>query len=194
MPRRTSFVKHLRLVMPEAASSQGLPATDAPVFISPQIDVPQRCPACGVTYTALVYQTGYPTQSQHWHEREGGIYFFVTDHLPSLLALTQSTGWLAAVIPLGKTMSHSSDGASRAEAVRVTAIAAWCSTRELDGHEYPGRLHRPHRLDKGLLYAYPGYRHDGDLLLPVCGPDEIDVEDAPLRFIVRDGVVAFSMR
>jgi hypothetical protein len=65
---------------------------------------------------------------------------------------------------------------------------------ELDGHEYPGRIHRPHRLEEGIVYHYPGYRYGGDVLLPLCEHDEIDLEDAPLRFHIRDGTVSFSRR
>jgi hypothetical protein len=45
----------------------------APVFFSPNIDRLHHCGLCTATFTPLVYQTGYTTQSQHDHETVGGM-------------------------------------------------------------------------------------------------------------------------
>jgi hypothetical protein len=73
---KPSCVKSLLLVLPEIAQQRGIRA-EAPVFISPNIDRPHQCRLCTATFTPLVYQIGYTTQSQHWHETDGGIYYFV---------------------------------------------------------------------------------------------------------------------
>lgn len=58
------YVKQLRLVPPEEAGMLGIPV-EAPAFISPIILFNRRCPVCPITYTPLLYQTGYVTQAPH---------------------------------------------------------------------------------------------------------------------------------
>jgi hypothetical protein len=65
---------------------------------------------------------------------------------------------------------------------------------ELDGHAYPAQPHETHEIDEGLLYPFSGGRRGWDILLPLCERVEISVEEAPLRFVVRDGQVSFRKR
>jgi hypothetical protein len=136
-----------------------------------------------VSYSPLVYATGRVSAAPHYHRDRGGVYFYVvTDSLAFLDALIEHAGWIATIDPLGTTtVDPGGDyGTGRAEAVLVTSIAAWCQSNELDGHEYPELPHGTHRIDEGLLYHYPGYRRGWDVLLPLCGHEEIDSEDASL--------------
>jgi hypothetical protein len=199
MGRPPYYVKTLRLVPPDVANQLGIPA-EAPTFLSPLVRGAQACsvPTCDVVYTPLMYATGRVSAASHYHRNCGGVYFYVvTDSLDFLDALLDHAGWLAGLEPRGTTMIDPPGrdyGTGRAEAVLVKAISAWCMNRELDGHEYLGRPHGRHLVEEGLLYHYPGSRQNRDLLLPVCDRGEIDVEYAPLRFMVRDGQVFFTQR
>jgi hypothetical protein len=203
MERPASYIKTLRLVSPAAANQLGIPA-EAPVFLSPLVRGAQACstPTCSVTYTPLMYATGRVSTAPHFHRKSGGVYFYVvtdvvTDSVAFLDALVEHTGWIATVEPLGITAMYPGRGygSGRAEAVLVRSITAWCRNRELDGHEYPAQPHETHQIDEGLLYPFSGGRRGWDvLLLPLCDRVQVAVEEAPLRFVVRDGTVCFRQR
>jgi hypothetical protein len=59
MPRRTYFLKRLRLVHLTVANRLGI-AAEAPTVLSPAVHEPRRCDRCPVTYTPLIYQPRPP--------------------------------------------------------------------------------------------------------------------------------------
>jgi hypothetical protein len=69
---RRYFIKHLRLVTPEGSGKVGIPS-EAPTFVAPMVEAGRSCPVCTVTYTPLLYQTGYITEAHHFHDTSGGI-------------------------------------------------------------------------------------------------------------------------
>jgi hypothetical protein len=83
---------------------------------------------CNATFSPLVYQTSHLTSSQHYHDDQGGISFFLTHPPPFTNWLLERTGWVAYVEPVGKTWIEPSGSCrtGRAEAVYVRAITAWC--------------------------------------------------------------------
>jgi hypothetical protein len=192
----TYYVKVLRLVPPATANRLGIPA-EAPTFLSPGVVTPHRCWACWVTFTPLVYQTGQLTTAQHYHKNRGGIYFIVTDYSPLLFlyALTGRTGWLAHIEPVGKTwiQAASGQGHGRSEAVRITKIVARCRYNANYRRVYDCQ-HRGYALNTGILYQEPFWDCDSAMLLPVCGPDDMPVHQAPFSFRIQDGAVYFTQR
>jgi hypothetical protein len=186
-------IKSLRLVLPEAARQYGI-AADAPVFLSPNIVGPHRCSACSVTYTPLVYQAGYTTRSHHWHDHEGGIYFYVADSAHVIATQAAQTGWLAYVEPVGKNVITGAHY-GRAEAVSVRQITAWCLGHEPADCCIVDEAPVVHPVAEGALVAYPQLRGHPPLLLPVCcTPVEGDGAVVPFTFRVRDGTVVFTHR
>jgi hypothetical protein len=201
MMSTTYYVKTLRLAPPEVARALGISASESPVFLSPIIDMPRHCACCGQPYKPLRYATGQITRAANLHMADGGIYTFITTDLGFLDSLDAYTGWVALVEPLGqiKFGTISGDSCARVEAVRTLQIMAYC----LDRATSPRTTHArgATALAEGILLVCPprprqrrvnSDKHPGDLL-PLCGPHELlDGEQAPLRFKIRDGQVAFS--
>jgi hypothetical protein len=205
MPRKTYFVKTLRLVTPRIANSLGIPA-EAPTFLSPEVDEPRRCDSCPVTYTPLVYQAGELTHTQHYHEESGGIYFYTTTSLRVVASLAQMSGFIASLEPIGQLHIERARGDryGRAEAVRTREIAIYCQHRQTC---LRGLLVHPRddcELQEGILLELPSPNstrrclfHDskpGDLL-PLCGTDEPqEREHAAFHLHVHDGTLGYSIR
>jgi hypothetical protein len=205
MPRKTYFVKTLRLVTPRIANNLGIPA-EAPTFLSPAVDEPRRCDRCPVTYTALVYQAGEVTHAQHYHEESGGIYFHATTSLRVVASLAEMSGFIASLEPVGQLRIERAGGDryGRAEAVRTREIAIYCQHRQTC---LRGLLVHPRdycELQEGILLELPspnstrrGLFYDskpGDLL-PLCSTDELqERERAAFHFHVRDDTLGYSIR
>jgi hypothetical protein len=197
----TYYVKTLRLAPPEVAHALDIPASEAPVFLSPIIDTLRHCACRGQPYTPLRYAPGQITRAANFHSADGGIYTFVITDLKFLDSLDAYTGWVALVEPLGQIRfgTISGDACARVEAVRTLRIMAYC----LDRATSPRTTHTggATALAEGILLVCPSHprqrrvnsdKHPGDLL-PLCGPHELlDGEQAPLRFKFLDGQVYFS--
>lgn len=97
------YVKLVRLAEPRFLNRLGIPA-EAPTFLSPQIVGSYRCTLCKATYSPLMYAPYAIVSAQHFHEKRGGINFFVTNNLLALARLLLCYGWLAQVEPIGKTI------------------------------------------------------------------------------------------
>src|SRR2546421_9904847 len=200
-----TFYKALRLVMPERAADRDIPA-DAPAFVSPIIQWARICPLCGSIYRPLAYQVGHVTIADHMHSDCGGIYCYILSPLSRIAPLATSTGFVAAVEPLGTMTRRTLCGRRCAlvEAVRTIQIMAYCLhplTSSRGRGRHPSRLLA---LTEGILLARPtapprGRRlsydtHPGDLL-PLCGPDELySDEQAPFSFQCREGTMVLAYR
>jgi hypothetical protein len=122
----TYYVKTLRLAPPEVAHALGIPAVEAPVFLSPIIDTLRHCACRGQPYKPLRYATGQITRPANFHTTDGGIYTFVTTDPGWIDSLDVYTGWVALVEPLGRIRfgTISGDSCARVEAVRTLQIMA----------------------------------------------------------------------
>jgi hypothetical protein len=204
MPRTTYFVKTLRLVTPGIANSLGIPA-EAPIFLSPAIDMPRFCGTCRRTYSPLVYQTGQVTVAQHYHDI-GGIYCYVTTSLRIIARLAAMSGFIATLEPIGQLRIErvGGDRYGRAEAVRTKAIAVYCQHRATC---IRGLLTRPCdliELQEGMLVEHPSpiaprCRFTRDCkegsLFPLCDAEELEErERGAFHFQVRDSTLYFSIR
>jgi hypothetical protein len=193
---RDYYIKTLRLVPHEFAYHTGAPAVAAPVFLSPMVEIGHRCLRCMRMYSTLVYQAGEVTRAQHYHETDGGIYFFIA-HSPTAPAEHASrTGWIAHIKPLGASaIPDDADGTyGRAEAIHCTRISAWCVRGTPTVQPLMRRRHKSHKLDAGLLVACrisDVYPH---LLVPICDQEDLLARDARLSFQIRGGAVFFSRR
>jgi hypothetical protein len=188
------YVKTLRLAPPQLVNRLGIPA-ETPVFLSPQVNNAQRCASCGVTYSPLLYAVGRITTAQHFHDDcGGGIYIVLTSSLAFTASLAVRSGWIAEVEPIGKTSVVSGDGTCRAETVLVRAITAWCMHHSMAVGDILNRQHTEHVLTEGIVFAHPAWRHEPGNLLPLCGPDDLELQRAPFRFQVRDDIVYFQQR
>jgi hypothetical protein len=195
MSNRTYNFKHLRLVPAERAQRLGIHA-ETPVFVSPFIDGKQRCPVCRVCFTPLVYQAGYEVRAQHYHETDGGIYFYLA-RLPRLYkALAERSGWVLQVEPLGETAISNGPPyrSGRAEAVRCIAMSAWCMCQSWDVEKLVHTRHRGHLISSGQLLLFPGATCQPGSFLPVCDQEALPSPYVPLRFQIRDGTVYFSQQ
>src|SRR5258708_1296251 len=72
--------KELTLITPKKSQELGIPG-ETPLLISPRIitsyiEGRTICEVCGVKFTPLIYQAGYTTLSQHFHQTLGGIYWY----------------------------------------------------------------------------------------------------------------------
>jgi hypothetical protein len=189
------YVKQLRLVTPEGAGKVGIPS-EAPTFVSPMVDTASSCRVCTVTYTPLVYQTGYETRAHHFHAASGGIYFYVLKQARLYKALLEQTGWMAQVVPLGN-MVTSDDGSGaigRSPAVRCGRIDAWCMCHVHDVYHFTHNRHLGHPIATGQLFAFPHAICGFHLLLPVCDEHDLPPHLAPFRFQTCDGTVYFTQR
>lgn len=126
---RPAIYKALRLISPEQANDLGI-AAEAPVFVSSFINHAYPCEECGVTYTPMVYQTGYMAESQHFHQTEGGIYSCV--NLESALRQTMQYRGIVFIgisEPIGQLLIEPygslGDFISRSEMLRINAIKAY---------------------------------------------------------------------
>jgi hypothetical protein len=204
MPRRTYYLKTLRLVTPAIAHRLGIKA-EAPVFLSPFITGFRGCNACRRTYTPLVYQTGLVTEAQHFHEDCGGIYFYATTSLTAVASHMEQGGFFASLEPLGKTYINRKRGAGRwgrAEAVRTTAISVYCQHRTTCTRGAINYWCITYELTSGLLVEHPfpisAYCNlsrgcnKGNLLALCCGEGLPERVRAPFRFTVRDGEVFYT--
>jgi hypothetical protein len=189
------FVKQLRLTPVDLACQLDIPV-EAPVFLSPNINRQERCRYCPVLYGAIVYQTGYVAAAHHWHERTGGIYFYVRYSGYFHGELVERTGWLARIEPLGKTwIEDTCCGCfGRAEAVRCISISAWCMASAWGIRSVVPQPHKPHPIDHGCLLRLPLDHDHAGLLVPLCDQAEVPERYTPLRFHIRDGAVFFSQR
>jgi hypothetical protein len=180
------YIKLLRLVTPGAARSMGVEA-EAPVFVSAGTSGRRQCPACQMTYSPMVYQTGYETVAQHFHGREGGIYLYVVED-PDEQQVRCAPGWLAQMEPIGRLVVHG--GIGQVAAVRVLAIEARCMGQVA----YNSRTlrHDSHLLTEGRAWRNPAAYQSCDLH-PVCDKICVPARNTPFRFTLRDGQVFFSM-
>jgi hypothetical protein len=195
---RNYYLKQLRLLPAETASTLGLPA-EAPTFVSPIIGEQNRCVLCPVTYTPLCYQVGYITYAQHQHETGGGIYCYRRCRPGIPEARIRENGWISQVEPLG-ALHHQKTGratVARAEAVRCLSIAAWCLRDSFVLRCLLREAHPPHPLESGLLVLYHFSPRGHVVLRPICdqgGQEELPLPSAPLRFTIRHGEVFFVQR
>jgi hypothetical protein len=164
--KTTYYIKGVRLVPPAVAQRLGLPA-EAPTFLSPAINGPQRCGDCGTTYTPLVYQVGHETRAQHFHPNRGGIYFYgitvpdfyvlhatttlsiVSIHDGEVICTSPITTHLEPIGPFTPYDYDSHEGAcqyGRAEEVRTKEIAVYCADATCANATTP--------LTEGLLVEY----------------------------------------
>jgi hypothetical protein len=189
------FIKQLRLVLPEEAARLGIRA-ESPVFVSPIIDGTRLCGDCAITFTPLVYQTGYETEAHHFQPRSGGIYFYLPCQPRLRTALLEQTGWMAHIEPLGRPIfSDDCTGSiGRAPAIRCIGIEAWCVCHAPDFRRYTANRHVGHLLDAGLIIQQPVPISPLRFLLPVCDELDLPVCVAPFRFHIRDGTVYFTQR
>ena len=189
----TYYLKHLRLAPAELANELDIPA-EAPVFLSPVVNAPQRCSICAVTYSPLLYAPGHVTYSQHYHGLDGGIYFLVRKETRFTKSLFHPTGWLAQVEPIGKTAIYetSMGRLGIAEAVSCTGIAAWCLCSEPEIRRLIRRPHKRHLLDSGVLLGWPYEERHLGMFVPVCEDAVREPHAVAFRFQIRDGTVYFS--
>jgi hypothetical protein len=161
--------------------------TEAPVFVSPWTNGRTQCPACQMTYSPVVYQTGYETVAQHFHSKEGGIYLYVFED-PDEELVRCTAGWLALVEPIGRLVVNGGEG--QAAAVRVLAIEARCTGQFV----YNSRTlrHDSHLLSEGRAWRDPAVYQSRDLY-PVCDTICVPARNTPFRFTLRDGQVFFSL-
>jgi hypothetical protein len=184
--RKTYYVKSLKLVTPDAARELGLPATDAPVLVSPIIKTPTNCleAGCAISYTPLAYQTGVTTAAQHYHAATGGIYFALASSLAEAAECAVPWGFVAFLELVGQWGRYTSRGqrCGRAEAVRISSIAVYAAL---------GRIGTP--LTEGILCerTLPPDLTPAGTLLPMASSEE--QEPGTLHFRVRDGTVVFSL-
>jgi hypothetical protein len=196
---RSYYLKQLRLLPAETASTLGLPA-EAPTFVSPILGEQNRCSVCPVTYTPLCYQVGYVTYAQHYHESGGGGVYCYRRCRPGVHeAHIRETGWISEVQPLGALQIQKTgrEAVARAEAVRCLSIAAWCLRDSFVIRCSLRETHPPHPLESGLLFLFQFSPRRHVVLLPICDLDdqeELPVTDAPLRFTIRHGEVFFVQR
>jgi hypothetical protein len=175
------YVKTLRLVPPEIANGVGIQA-EAPVFVSPEISSPGGCLACGVTFSPLVYQVGHVTTAQHWHPCSGGIFYYVLRQQPFPQWLTEPTGWVALLEPIGHVCLEEDERINRpghAPAVRCLQIVPWCQGQVWELHRqwgyppsselqrewgYPLYWQERRRQWEYPPYREPPYRHEPHIL------------------------------
>jgi hypothetical protein len=138
---------------------------------------------------------GHITRAHHYHEAEGGIYFLLNRSLDFNSILWRHTGWLAQVLPVGKTRLLArcpTDRVGIAEAVYCTAISAWCLA---DDHELVYQVQRPHPrhpIEGGVLLGYPFEILNSGMYVPVCEQAAVVPGASVLRFQIRDGTVSFQ--
>jgi len=94
--------KALRLITPERANELDIPA-EAPVLVSPYINLRQACFECHQEYSPLLYQLGQQTTAQHFCKFSGGgiytIDYSVMDRPDKWVS--RRGLWMAQVIPHG---------------------------------------------------------------------------------------------
>lgn len=128
-------VKGLRLITPQQAIELGV-ETEAPIFVSRSTSGKQLCCQCKIEFSALVYDVGAITKSQHLHGSRfegGGIYYELLR--PDNLRSVNIFGWIALVTPSGTIVvdDEYEIPCARAESVVTSEIIAGCMNRSCQG-------------------------------------------------------------
>lgn len=164
-----SYHKIVELITPDKANELGIPA-ESPVFVSKYIKKEDTCAHCSTTYTPLVYQVGYTTNSQHIHEGSGGIYLYssLRKRPPTLV---EASRWVAEVEPIGELIQEDDIGGrgmdafrvDRASAIYVKSIRAYCDIGRRGRHQIQSGVVAPITI----VTPYKSTLHK-DFLKPFC--------------------------
>lgn len=149
----TLYIKYkaLKLVTPEFAESQGIPA-EAPCFISPYITHVNHCIECRVTYSPLMYQIGRTTEAQHFCKTHGGgIYVRLADDTSGKWVYTRDL-WDVIVHPEGPIRMGNDRGYQFRSVTPTQFMAPIC--------------HVCHSSSSGGILALQSL--DNNTLLPYC--------------------------
>ena len=127
----------------------------------------------------MIYQAGYVTEAHHFHEADGGIYYFASEKM-----VRCPSGWLADLQPLGRQVEDR--GIGHAAAVRVLSIQAYCMGRFYSRFS----RHGCHIVTDGSVLSVSDY-HRLRELVPLCDEIRFTPRRTPYRFTIREGQVFF---
>ena len=178
-----AYVKGLSLVAAAVAETLGV-FGESPIFTSPFVREEMPCRLCSISYKPQVYQTGYSTAADHFHQERGGIYYYQTtvETLPDARVRLDvpASDWIAFVEPEGVQLSQGRQ--RRAQSIRVNEIRAFCSA--CIGALAP--------LHAGLVISS---RANPAMLIPLCHNHERASVTPYCDFAVTDrGEIFFSLR
>lgn len=158
---------------------------ETPTFVSPVRNDRVRCGDCRVAFTPLVYASGRSTSAHHFHEREGGIYFYEEpDRLNNFFNAwiqTYKSGWIAMLENHGEIIKGELPDSRRSPEVLVKGIRAFCT------EAYCLNNAESKELTEGLVVEKSN-------LVPACG-DNVHPElenKTRFKFKIDNGHVLFT--